>query len=293
MPVIESDVVEQPDDDASVWRYMSFEKFVLIMETQKLHFPRADKFQDPFEGTTPQSIREKRRKRYEESDEFDAEMDDIHAEFNRTLREFTFVNCWHQNDTESAAMWDSYDDKAIAIRTDFGSLKQVLDDHDDHPIYLGRVNYDTYGSTDTADEDSEVEKFLLGEGGYNTVAPFFQKRESFEHEQEVRATLHMFPVLSDDSDFGHIDYNMIVNGEKKHEKLTIATNEGEKTVDMTEEPKTQGVDVSVNLKELIDEVYVAPYVPEWFSDAVEESVESSDNLGDIVTLSDIDANPNY
>jgi len=55
---------EQPqDENEKVWRYLDFKKFVDLLESSELFFPRADKFDDKFEGTYPESIVESRKKR--------------------------------------------------------------------------------------------------------------------------------------------------------------------------------------------------------------------------------------
>ena len=47
-------VFESPqDENAKIWRYMDFTKFVNLLDTSKLFFPRADKLGDPFEGSFP------------------------------------------------------------------------------------------------------------------------------------------------------------------------------------------------------------------------------------------------
>ena len=41
----------QPENEGiKVWRYMDFTKFVLLIDSRRLYFTRADKFDDPFEG---------------------------------------------------------------------------------------------------------------------------------------------------------------------------------------------------------------------------------------------------
>jgi hypothetical protein len=42
-----------PSDDAVIWRYMDFAKFVAMLQTESLFFNRADKFRDPLEGRFP------------------------------------------------------------------------------------------------------------------------------------------------------------------------------------------------------------------------------------------------
>ena len=42
---------KSPPDDAVLWRYMDFTKFVSLLDKRALFFVRADKLGDPFEGT--------------------------------------------------------------------------------------------------------------------------------------------------------------------------------------------------------------------------------------------------
>lgn len=41
---------EIPKNDTVLWRFMDFTKFISLISTQSLFFTRADKFEDPFEG---------------------------------------------------------------------------------------------------------------------------------------------------------------------------------------------------------------------------------------------------
>ena len=44
-------VFEQPSDvNVRVWRYLDFTKLVSLVDSRRLYFTRADKFEDPFEG---------------------------------------------------------------------------------------------------------------------------------------------------------------------------------------------------------------------------------------------------
>lgn len=40
------------DTNEKLWRYVDFAKFLQMLETRSLFFPRADKFEDTFEGTS-------------------------------------------------------------------------------------------------------------------------------------------------------------------------------------------------------------------------------------------------
>ncbi len=50
------DIITSPKNKDTLWRYMSFEQFVNMLETNSLFFSKADKFKDPYEGFMPQRI---------------------------------------------------------------------------------------------------------------------------------------------------------------------------------------------------------------------------------------------
>lgn len=41
------------NQNAKIWRYMDFAKFVSMLEKNTLFFVKANKFEDPYEGTVP------------------------------------------------------------------------------------------------------------------------------------------------------------------------------------------------------------------------------------------------
>ena len=93
--------------------------------------------------------------------------------FRHNLRRAILVNCWHENEGESAAMWGVYGDGGIAIKTTVGAMIEGFQFSDDE-IVIGRVKYIDY----TRDP--------MPSGVY---PPFLHKRKSFEHEREVRAII--------------------------------------------------------------------------------------------------------
>ena len=45
-----------------IWRYKDLAKFVSMLQTSSLYFPRADLLDDPHEGALPRKTVEKRRR---------------------------------------------------------------------------------------------------------------------------------------------------------------------------------------------------------------------------------------
>ena len=108
------------------------------------------------------------------------------------------MNCWHENQFESAAMWDLYCSKSqgIAIVSSWDRLGDSI--NYDGGFYLGRVKY-----IDRA-------KHVTDENAMNF---YVQKRRSFEHEREVRAVLTKFPTERDPNILSRINTDVdTING---------------------------------------------------------------------------------
>ncbi len=188
-----------PSDKTKIWRYMDLTKFIWMLDTKSLYFCRSDLLGDPYEYAIPQkslnrikeifaAILEKNRsvrqpgledvdKIYRAdsmAEHFDNWINFFPEEFKRNSRS-TFVNCWHINKQESAAMWKLYSksDEGVAIQSTVGRLKESLDGRT--PIYIGRIKYGDYRKIEL-DWNDEMQ-FVL------------HKRLSFSHEREVRAVI--------------------------------------------------------------------------------------------------------
>lgn len=172
--------------DALIWRYMDFTKFVAMLDTGGLYFARSDRFDDPYEGATSHANPALRERVYQDQP-IPPEIAKQISSFNQWVRHWTYLNCWHLNDHESAAMWKLYGvtHESIAIRSAFAKLQAALAGGD---VFLGLVRYIDY-QTD-----------WLPEG--NAFWPFVHKRKSFEHEREVRGVIQNLPKQNDQIPIG-------------------------------------------------------------------------------------------
>jgi hypothetical protein len=180
MANINHESFRQPENkNLRLWRYMDFTKFVFLIATKTLFFCRADLFDDPFEGSYSKANVAMRPHVYKDIPKNHlGTMLSQHSDLAKWLREWTYINCWHANEHESAAMWKLYaqTNEAVSIETDYQTLANILPSN----VFLGLVNYIDY--------DAE----WLPER--NTFAPFMHKRKSFEHEREVHAVVQEPPV---------------------------------------------------------------------------------------------------
>jgi hypothetical protein len=259
-------VFAQPSGEAKLWRYLSIAQLVSMLDKASLHFARADKLDDPFEGSwtknhapivavddrgvpiSPQPPQEELRKGFPDK------IPGWRQANWKWRREMTAVNCWYVGDHESAAMWLTHAVEGIVIETTFahflGSLPSpVTMTEESQAIQVGLVQYVDYETAIMPPNNSHW--------------PFIHKRKSFEHEHELRAVIQA------------IGSNMVDVGTFQFVESGVPP---------------EGVLVPVDIVELIRKVHVAPSSPAWFADAVRAIVQRFGH-GFPVEHSHLDATP--
>lgn len=152
-----------------IWRYMPLDKYIDLLYRKELFLCRLDKLEDPQEGSwTKQEI------------DKSPWPEDAIQEF----KEWSFINCWHLNKVESAAMWELYSSKnaGIAIKTTIGKLKNSLKE-DSKRLHIGKVNY-----VDNYIDDLEY-SLPQDSNRLTMLGPVFKKRKSFLHENRSASCL--------------------------------------------------------------------------------------------------------
>ena len=184
-------LLDPPPDDAVLWRYMDFTKFVSLLEKSALFFCRPDQLGDPFEGsispgTPPILAGEPQVGTPIKQGNLDVRL------FARLAR----VNCWHMGESESEAMWRLYtrERDGVAIKTVFGRFKEAL--VGEECVNVSRVSYRDY-RTDT---------IPFG----NALLPLLHKRISFQHEREVRAVYFCIPAEDASGGYCEVDIPRLV-----------------------------------------------------------------------------------
>jgi len=164
-----------------LWRYLSLERFLDLLITQELHFGRIDQFGDHFEGMWA-------TKDYESvKNQLGDDAANRWKEVLNMTRKHIAVSCWHESETESAAMWQIFNTSrdGVAILTTFGKLQTELSSNtkqEDHIVFfdMARVKYLNHLNESFVD---------VGAKGDNLFYPPMCKNSSYTHEKEVRALI--------------------------------------------------------------------------------------------------------
>ncbi|MFH0989614.1 MAG: hypothetical protein V1799_06310 [bacterium] len=214
--------------DQPIWRYIDLSKFIHILQTSSLFFPRTDKLGDPFEGSvTLQTLGNRaifaeylKTQGVNVQDDFSERL----AEHIRTMRQETYISCWHMSLVESAAMWSLYSNgfQSLAIKSTYQRFVNSIAE-EPLDVYIGKVNYVDYDTVPIPED--------------NAFYPLIHKRQSFEHEKELRAIVWL-------------------------------TTDQKNRLNLESDSKPDGVGVCVDISTLFEEVHVSPLAPSWFTDIV-------------------------
>lgn len=267
-----------PDHNTKIWRYLDFTKFVSMLDNNSLYFLRSDKLDDPFEGSYTKSnieihIGEITEELIEKCKKEDPSIDrekllEINTTTNQVIRELVYVNCWHINEYESAAMWKSYlkSDEGVAIQSSIRRLWLSLKDTNGI-VFAGKVKYIDY------------ERDIIPDG--SMLSPFFHKRKSFEFENEFRAVLRT-PF------FGITDGVLTIYPDR-----VIPNRMKPEDVMWTEDRLGKlGVNIPVDLDALIEKIYISPTAEDWFYDLVKSvSVKYGHDNKEVIRSSLADNSP--
>lgn len=130
------------EDSEQIWRVMTFDKFMGILEYQSLFFARADRLGDDlYEGHFPKSrirgnitdisslVSPEGEVGLKISKSKNQELDDkIYRGLAQMQGRCLFANCWYRSKYESNSLWKMYSQRnRIAIRSTIGKFKKSFE----------------------------------------------------------------------------------------------------------------------------------------------------------------------
>lgn len=173
--------IDNSDLDRTVWRYLTFPKYISLITYGALWFSKLNILADEFEGfMTTKTDAEMRAQQEITEQTLHPSLREIFSKTNERNvedgRELTVVNCWFLDDRESEQMWTEYakNQEGVAIKSTVRLLAQSVF-CDSRYSQIGKVQY----------VDLETHAMSPYEATQAQERAFLKKLE-FSHEQELR-----------------------------------------------------------------------------------------------------------
>jgi hypothetical protein len=249
-------------DKTRLWRYLTFEKFVWLLEKAKLYHTRLDLLGDPFEGSlTKVYVKQRDAGQLPPTRQsgLSPEQERIR---NKASLYTNFASCWHASPHETEAMWKLYSTThaGVAVVSTPARLQQAVD----LSPYLGAG---ILGPVEYLDFDKDG--MILPKSFGREARPRLLKRKSFEHENEVRGLIYF----------------------TNHSKIP-SQFEMSQMVELFRSSSPSGISVDVDLKLLIEEIYISPLATSYFMDVV-QTLSERHGLADRIRPSTLQVEPDF
>jgi hypothetical protein len=142
----------QEGNKNTVWRYMSFSKFVWTIQNRCLWLSRADLLGDPWEISLSGEQLRLVINRHPISPIGEPRRESAAERAERIVnfwRNKTFINCWNMSEHESNALWQIYckNTDGVVLQTSFEKLDSIKGKYSLHQVTYpipGSNNKDTY-----------------------------------------------------------------------------------------------------------------------------------------------------
>ena len=241
-----------------IYRFMSFEAFVDIVQQKALAFMHHEKWEDPYEGFIFKTIKheEGRKKILRILTELTPDHAMTHflilSNFEKTLFGQSWTKC-----PESDALWRIYSHNNMSVRVEIWSPKVIGALQGALQVHPFEIKY-----SDSISIKTQLEQIVDG-NKINLVNALLTKRTDFEHEQEIR-------LLAFDTE------NM-PNDQQNFPPEVL--NELYKKGDITRQEFDTGMKESTKVKNILDVKYITydqnknfihsvmlhPLAPNWFN----------------------------
>lgn len=221
------------EPEETLWRYMDIFRLMDLLQTSELHMTRADQMEDQWEGSRGVVLGDMGMSVQDES----SMNSDLPTELSTLERMAVFLNSWYRGEGESYAMWKLYGaaGKGVAVKTTLSRLERALKPVEGYNYICGAaVQYVDYWKTQIP------EKTMLDK--------FAHKRQCYDYEKEYRLLEVMNP----------------------EDMMPREDNDDQSMVRVEIPPYRRR---PVDLKILIDSIYISPETPSWVAATSERMIK--------------------
>jgi hypothetical protein len=133
MAVLNYKNIEETDLDQTVWRYLTFSKYISLITYRALWFSKLNIFTDRYEGAMPTvadagMLAEHQKLTRLLDPSMHEQIDDMNKKNVEDGRELIVTNCWFISEFESERMWEQYakGPEGIAIKSSIRLLSEYI-----------------------------------------------------------------------------------------------------------------------------------------------------------------------
>lgn len=236
---------ERPNPTDKLWRYMDLGKFIHLISTGKLYFASADSFEDPFEGA--KGIVERKE-----------EWDSFYLDF---LRE--------------------------AIRTVPDAKKEKLE-----PEHIEKESQRLLTELNQSGDGQRKHTFISCWhcNPYESEAMWKLYSVNTQNAVAIQTTAaHLYEALDRNPrvEIGKVKYIDFskrfasINGAYWYKRKSFEHEREVRAITVDYSTPTRGLNIPINIKTLIDGIYISPYAPKWFEEVVNSIAEKYEILAPV------------
>lgn len=230
----------EPEGSIKFAKYVDITKFLSLIKDKKLFFCRLDKLEDRFEGTFPTSSKK-------DFNDFYKYMRDSEKLFKESFPDekieeainddFNFRN--KLRSLYCVNCWNEFKEESYALWKIYSDLNQgiMIKSSFDKVIRAFSKSTEIIYCSKVKYIDYETDSIDIG----NTITPIIHKHKAYSYENEIRL-IHEVPSNGWNHDWENEEFE-------------------------------NGIKIDVDLIELISEIVISPFSPNWFYDLIEDILE--------------------
>jgi GTPase SAR1 family protein len=253
--------ISESDLDKTVWRYLTFPKYISLLTYRALWFSKLNILTDQYEGYMPAIADAEMLAEFQEwKDKLDPslheQIDNMNKRNVEDGRELLVASCWFLADSDSERMWKEYANgsEGVAIKSTIRALSQFVF-CDPRTSHIGKVQYVDL-------ENYSMSHYQANQAHHRA----FLKKLEYCHENELRIVTMNFK--------GPMCVNMDGTLLKPEEYQGANMNNFE----------NRGLYIQADLTQLIKATVLAPGASTWFELLIKRLVLLS-NVGSRVERS--------
>lgn len=224
------------NEHVKIWRYMDVTKLLSLLDSNRLFFTRADLFEDPFEGSWPQINIDDR--------ELIPQYLPSHSpdQIKIVLESLTAMSQSQRKNT-AINCWHMNEYESAAMWKLYLTSAEGIAVQSTFSRLKNCLHWQNpvfIGMVKYIDYNTQYINAA------NSYSPFIHKRKSYEHEKEIRAVI------------------------VKH------TENEDGSIDLYTSSIDSGISVPVDIEMLIENIFISPTAPKWFTELIQAIIVKYD-----------------